>query len=121
MASAAPQGHRASTAEIVEQVRAASVQDEFGDRLSNIVSHGDGRTTGELLRAYWRRLPHNVRSARRVWHLRAIGDRGVDGRLPRHPQAGLTSDSGSPWRCARTPDDELRDTPVPVTDGSRSP
>ena len=78
-----------STAEIVEQVRAAAaaLRDEWGDRLSNVVFMGMGEPLANYARvlAAVRRITGSAEKSR-VRHLGAVGD-GVDGRPGAgHPQ-----------------------------------
>ena len=105
-----------STAEIVEQVRAAAVtlRDEFGDRLSNIVFMG----MGEPLANYSRVLA----AVRRITSAPPEGF-GISARSVTVSTVGLApairklADERLGVTLAvslHTPDDELRDTLVPV-------
>jgi 23S rRNA (adenine2503-C2)-methyltransferase len=101
-----------SAAEIVEQVRAAAVtvRDDWGDRLSNVVFMG----MGEPLANYTRVLA----AVRRI-----TDDFGISARSVTVSTVGLApairrlADEGLPVTLAlslHAPDDELRDTLVPV-------
>lgn len=103
-----------STAEIVEQVRAAAValRDEWGDRLSNVVFMG----MGEPLANYARVLAA-------VRHITSPSGFGISARSVTVSTVGLTpairklAAEGVPVTLAlslHAPDDELRDTLVPV-------
>ena len=77
-----------STAEILEQVRAAAaaLRDEWGDRLSNIVFMGMGEPLANYARvlAAVRRITEQ--SPNGIWRLGQVGD-SLDGRPgPGHPQ-----------------------------------
>ena len=85
-----------STAEILEQVRAAAsmrdrtveLRDRDHGRLSNVVFMGMGEPLANYNRVLGGRSPHHRTAAERLWHLGAFGDR-VDGRVgPGDPQAG---------------------------------
>lgn len=105
-----------STAEILEQVRAAAVtlRDEFGDRLSNIVFMGMGEPLANYARV--------VAAVRRITAAPPEGF-GISARSLTVSTVGLApairklADEGLGVTLAlslHTPDDELRDTLVPV-------
>ncbi|MCB0930584.1 MAG: 23S rRNA (adenine(2503)-C(2))-methyltransferase RlmN [Mycobacterium sp.] len=105
-----------SAAEILEQVRAAAVtlRDEFGDRLSNIVFMGMGEPLANYSRV--------VAAVRRITAAPPDGF-GISARSVTVSTVGLApairklADEGLGVTLAlslHTPDDELRDTLVPV-------
>ena len=105
-----------STAEIVEQVRAgaASLRDDFGDRLSNVVFMGMGEPLANYARA--------VAAVRRITEPPPHGF-GLSARSVTVSTVGLApairrlADEGLAVTLAlslHAPDDELRDTLVPV-------
>jgi 23S rRNA (adenine2503-C2)-methyltransferase len=101
-----------STAEIVEQVRAAAValRDDWGDRLSNVVFMG----MGEPLANYARVLA----AVRRITEGFGISARSVTvSTVGLAPAIRKLADERLPVTLAlslHAPDDELRDTLVPV-------
>ncbi|SOX53089.1 23S rRNA (adenine(2503)-C(2))-methyltransferase RlmN [Mycobacterium ahvazicum] len=105
-----------STAEIIEQVRAAAValRDEFGDRLSNVVFMGMGEPLANYARA--------VAAVRRITEAPPDGF-GISARSVTVSTVGLApairklADERLGVTLAlslHAPDDELRDTLVPV-------
>src|SRR6202035_1257047 len=105
-----------STAEIVEQVRAAAValRDDWGDRLSNVVFMGMGEPLANYSRvvAAVRRLtdpvPDGLGISRRAVTVSTVG---------LVPAIGRLAGEGVPVRLAvslHAPDDALRDELVPV-------
>lgn len=105
-----------STAEIVEQVRAAAVtlRDGFGDRLSNVVFMGMGEPLANYSRvvAAVRRIteppPHGFGISARAVTVSTVGLAPAIRKLA-DEQLGVTL-----ALSLHTPDDELRDTLVPV-------
>ena len=107
-----------STAEILEQVRAAAVtlRDDFDDRLSNVVFMGMGEPLANYARV--------VAAVRRITAAAPAGF-GISARAVTVSTVGLApairklADEGLGVTLAlslHTPDDELRDTLVPVND-----
>jgi len=107
-----------STAEIVEQVRAAAVtvRDRYGGRLSNVVFMGMGEPLANYARV--------VEAVRRITTAPPSGF-GISARSVTVSTVGLApairklADEGLGVTLAlslHTPDDELRDTLVPVND-----
>ncbi len=110
-----------STAEIVDQVRAAAAALRDGDvhggpgRLSNVVFMGMGGAARQLQASGRRRPSNHVTRPRRSRVVATLRD-GVDGgsgaRDPQARRRGPQRDVGRV--AAHPPDDELRDTLVPV-------